>query len=134
MHVEVRPFVDPLTQQGDFVGGQWRNTGINRRHQLLGRGAGHAFNHRAGVGIARLDCLGNGAIARFAEIKDRNAAEALRGKLLSVPRSELPPLDAKLAEAPEHRDRCWLSPEEKRAKREVEGRIGLEEPEAVTHE
>ena len=37
---------------------------------------------------------GNGAIARFAEIADRNAAEALRGKLLSIPRSELPLLDA----------------------------------------
>jgi 16S rRNA processing protein RimM len=34
-----------------------------------------------------------GAIARFAEINDRNAAEALRGTLLSVPRSELPPLE-----------------------------------------
>ena len=45
--------------------------------------------------------------------------------------TELPPLDTKLTEAPEHRDRCWLSPEEKRAKREVEGRIGLEEPEGV---
>ena len=46
--------------------------------------------------------------------------------------TELPPLDAQLTEATEHRDRCWLSPEEKRAKREVEGRIGLEEPEAAT--
>ena len=35
---------------------------------------------------------GGGAIARFAEIPDRNAAEALRGQLLSIPRSELPPL------------------------------------------
>ena len=34
-----------------------------------------------------------GAIARFAEIADRTAAEALRGTLLSVPRSALPPLD-----------------------------------------
>ncbi|MBL7508261.1 16S rRNA processing protein RimM, partial [Escherichia coli] len=34
----------------------------------------------------------NGAIARFAEIADRNAAEALRGTELSVPRSALPPL------------------------------------------
>jgi 16S rRNA processing protein RimM len=34
----------------------------------------------------------NGAIARFAEIADRNAAEALRGTELSVPRSSLPPL------------------------------------------
>jgi 16S rRNA processing protein RimM len=33
-----------------------------------------------------------GAIARFAEIGDRAAAEALRGTLLSVPRSTLPPL------------------------------------------
>jgi 16S rRNA processing protein RimM len=35
---------------------------------------------------------GNGAIARFAEITDRNAAEALRGTELTVPRSSLPPL------------------------------------------
>lgn len=35
----------------------------------------------------------NGAIARFAEIGNRNAAEALRGTELTVPRSALPPLD-----------------------------------------
>jgi 16S rRNA processing protein RimM len=34
-----------------------------------------------------------GAIARFAEIADRSAAEALRGTLLSVPRDALPPLE-----------------------------------------
>ncbi|MCP3729147.1 ribosome maturation factor RimM [Sphingomonas sp. MG17] len=34
----------------------------------------------------------NGAIARFAEVADRNAAEALRGTELSVPRDALPPL------------------------------------------
>ena len=33
-----------------------------------------------------------GAIARFAEVTDRNGAEALRGTLLTVARSELPPL------------------------------------------
>ena len=33
-----------------------------------------------------------GAIARFAEVADRTAAEALRGTALTVPRSELPPL------------------------------------------
>lgn len=33
-----------------------------------------------------------GAIARFAEIADRNAAEALRSTLLTVDRAELPPL------------------------------------------
>jgi 16S rRNA processing protein RimM len=35
---------------------------------------------------------GNGAIARIAEVNDRNAAEALRGTELTVPRSALPPL------------------------------------------
>jgi len=35
----------------------------------------------------------NGAVARFAEIADRNAAEALRGMELTVPRSALPPLE-----------------------------------------
>ncbi|MBR0551873.1 16S rRNA processing protein RimM [Sphingomonadaceae bacterium LXI357] len=35
----------------------------------------------------------NGAIARFAEIGDRTAAERLRGTELTVPRSALPPLD-----------------------------------------
>ncbi len=34
----------------------------------------------------------NGAIARFAEVGDRNAAEGLRGTELTVPRSALPPL------------------------------------------
>ena len=34
-----------------------------------------------------------GAIARFAEIADRSAAEALRGTLLTVSRDALPPLE-----------------------------------------
>jgi 16S rRNA processing protein RimM len=34
----------------------------------------------------------NGAVARFAEVGDRNAAEALRGTALTVARSALPPL------------------------------------------
>ena len=36
---------------------------------------------------------GKTAIARFAEISDRTQAEALRGALLTVPRSALPPLE-----------------------------------------
>ena len=32
-------------------------------------------------------------IARFAEIADRTAAEALRGQLVTIPRSALPPLE-----------------------------------------
>jgi peptide/nickel transport system ATP-binding protein len=39
--------------------------------------------------------------------------------------TEVPALESRLADAPEHRDRCWLSPQEKRAKRVVEGQIGL---------
>jgi 16S rRNA processing protein RimM len=33
-----------------------------------------------------------GAVARFAEVADRTAAEALRGTVLTVPRDSLPPL------------------------------------------
>jgi oligopeptide/dipeptide ABC transporter ATP-binding protein len=40
--------------------------------------------------------------------------------------SELPGLEARLTDAPSHLDRCWLSPEEKRERRLVEGEIGLE--------
>ncbi len=42
--------------------------------------------------------------------------------------AQLPGLDARLADAPAHRDRCWLDPEQKRSKRQVEGQIGLEAP------
>ncbi|HWN74064.1 MAG TPA: ABC transporter ATP-binding protein [Solirubrobacterales bacterium] len=41
---------------------------------------------------------------------------------------EYPGLEARLPEAPDHRDRCWLTPEQKREKRQVEGQIGLEAP------
>jgi peptide/nickel transport system ATP-binding protein len=44
----------------------------------------------------------------------------------------VPPLEARLPEAPGHRDRCWLSPEDKRARRQVEGEIGLVFGETVT--
>jgi oligopeptide/dipeptide ABC transporter ATP-binding protein len=42
--------------------------------------------------------------------------------------SEMPALEARLPDAPSHCDRCWLGAEQKRAKREVGGRIGLEAP------
>jgi peptide/nickel transport system ATP-binding protein len=42
--------------------------------------------------------------------------------------SEYPGLEARLTEEPDHRDRCWLTPDEKREKRLVEGQIGLEAP------
>jgi peptide/nickel transport system ATP-binding protein/oligopeptide transport system ATP-binding protein len=40
--------------------------------------------------------------------------------------TELPGLDAHITDAPAHRDRCWLDPEAKRERRQVEGEIGLE--------
>ena len=43
--------------------------------------------------LKSLKAGGGSPIARFAEIGDRNAAEALRGKLVTVARSELPPLE-----------------------------------------
>jgi oligopeptide/dipeptide ABC transporter ATP-binding protein len=43
---------------------------------------------------------------------------------------KVPPLESRLPEAPAHIDRCWLTPEQKRSLREVEGRIGLEAPAA----
>ncbi len=42
--------------------------------------------------------------------------------------AQQPPLEAKLPEAPAHADRCWLTPEAKRDKRQVAGQIGLEAP------
>jgi oligopeptide/dipeptide ABC transporter ATP-binding protein len=42
--------------------------------------------------------------------------------------AELPDLAARIEVAGGHRDRCWLTPEEKRDRREVGGRIGLEAP------
>jgi oligopeptide/dipeptide ABC transporter ATP-binding protein len=42
--------------------------------------------------------------------------------------TEVPPLEARLADEPGHADRCWLDPARKRELREVGGRIGLEAP------
>jgi peptide/nickel transport system ATP-binding protein/oligopeptide transport system ATP-binding protein len=42
--------------------------------------------------------------------------------------AQVPALEARLSEEPAHLDRCWLAPEQKRGKREVEGQIGLEAP------
>jgi oligopeptide/dipeptide ABC transporter ATP-binding protein len=43
---------------------------------------------------------------------------------------QLPALEARTPESGEHCDRCWLTPDEKRRKRVVEGQIGLEAPRA----
>jgi oligopeptide/dipeptide ABC transporter ATP-binding protein len=39
--------------------------------------------------------------------------------------TEVPPLEARVSDAPDHSDRCWLEVGEKRERREVNGRIGL---------
>ena len=53
----------------------------------------HASFNAGTLTLKSLRSGNNGAIARFAEIADRNAAEAMRGTELSVPRSALPPLE-----------------------------------------
>ncbi|HZU59897.1 MAG TPA: ABC transporter ATP-binding protein [Solirubrobacteraceae bacterium] len=45
--------------------------------------------------------------------------------------TEVPPLTARLPDAPEHLDRCWLEVPEKRERRDVNGRIGLAAPETA---
>jgi oligopeptide/dipeptide ABC transporter ATP-binding protein len=45
---------------------------------------------------------------------------------------KVPPLEARVDGQPDHRDRCWLSVDEKRAKREVRpGEIGLDSKEGA---
>ena len=68
------------------------------RLKLLGEGFEALKPHKSFNGGAltlskvRSDNKG-GAIARFAEVPDRTAAEKLRGTVLTVPRSALPALD-----------------------------------------
>ena len=67
------------------------------RLKLFGEGVASLKHYRAfcdsrlTVSSLRDDGKG-GAIARFAEVTDRTAAEKLRGMALTVPRSTLPPL------------------------------------------
>ena len=69
------------------------------RLKLFGEGVETLARHeRVEVGdraltLEAVKAGGGGAIARFAEIADRAAAEALRGSLVTVPRSALPPLE-----------------------------------------
>src|SRR6266567_6209265 len=47
------------------------------------------------------------------------------------PCRQVPPLQPRLADAPSHLDRCWLTSADKRVKREVGGRIGLAEGDVI---
>lgn len=67
------------------------------RLKLFGEGVGALRRYRAfndsSLTLEKLKDDGKGgAIARFAEVGDRTAAERLRGTALTVPRSALPPL------------------------------------------
>ncbi len=67
------------------------------RLKLFGEGIASLKPHKVfNSGALRLEKFKDdgkgGAIARFAEVADRTAAEALRGTVLTVPRSALPPL------------------------------------------
>ena len=50
---------------------------------------------RVGDRLLTLEAVRGGGqpVARFAEVRDRNGAEALRGQLVTIPRSALPPLE-----------------------------------------
>jgi 16S rRNA processing protein RimM len=68
------------------------------RLKLFGEGVDalkryRSFNDGALTPKALRDDGKGGAIARFAEVTDRTAAEALRGTALTVPRSALSPLE-----------------------------------------
>jgi 16S rRNA processing protein RimM len=67
------------------------------RLKLFGEGVAALKRYRAfndsSLTVVKLKEDGKGgAIARFAEVTDRNGAEALRGTALSVPRSAMPDL------------------------------------------
>lgn len=67
------------------------------RLKLFGEGVASLKPHRSFNGgsltLEKLKDDGKGgAIARFAEVTDRTAAEKLRGTALTVPRASLPPL------------------------------------------
>lgn len=67
------------------------------RLKLFGEGVAalkryRAFNDSKLTLTSLRDDGKGGAIARFAEVADRTAAEKLRGTALTVPRSSLPPL------------------------------------------
>ena len=67
------------------------------RVKLFGEGVAALSAHRSfndgALTLSKLRDDGKGgAIARFAEVADRTAAEKLRGTALTVPRSALPPL------------------------------------------
>ena len=67
------------------------------RLKLFGEGVAalkrhRAFNDGALTPVNARDDGKGGAVARFAEVPDRTAAEALRGTALTVPRAALPAL------------------------------------------
>jgi 16S rRNA processing protein RimM len=88
--VQDRPVTLAAVSGAHGVGGEVRL-------KLFGEGVASLKPHRAFNGgsltLEKLKDDGKGgAIARFAEVTDRTAAEKLRGTALTVPRASLPPL------------------------------------------
>lgn len=86
MHVGDRPITLAVATGAHGVGGEVRLKVFAddlERYRVFNGGA---------LTLKGLRWGNNGAIARFTEIADRDAAESLRGTELTVPRSALPPL------------------------------------------
>ena len=62
-----------------------------RQHSVFHASKAGGENRELTLKKVRSDNKG-GAIARFAEVEGRSAAEKMRGTVISVPRTELPPL------------------------------------------
>jgi len=99
MPPETSPPTPPLNGRGDkqvtlaVVIGAHGVTGEVRLKVFAEDLSAHkAFNGGA-LTLKSLRSGNNGAIARFVQVTDRNAAEAMRGTELTVPRSSLPPLE-----------------------------------------
>jgi 16S rRNA processing protein RimM len=73
------------------VGGEVRLKLFAESAEALGKHAEVQVGERR-LTLKSVKAGGGMPIARFAEVGDRNAAEALRGQLVTVPRAALPPL------------------------------------------
>ena len=74
------------------IGGEVRLKSFAESAESLGRHKTVEVDGRI-LTLRSVKASGGAPIARFAEVTDRSAAGALRGKLITVPRSALPPLE-----------------------------------------
>lgn len=88
----VRPTSDPSVTLAAVIGAHGVTGEVRLKVFADDLGPYRSFNDGT-LTLKSMRTGSNGAIARFAEVTDRNAAEALRGTALTVPRSALPPLE-----------------------------------------